>query len=118
MPDITEITIIGDWRIIVESKNAGWQQRVQASNTKDGTRILTGLPGNVMDVRGKGKTPWILSVQHNDGDTGWQDNWLRDGAIALSPGLGSIVRHIETEDITTPQSDRDFDDLEIGRAHV
>ena len=113
MPDITEITIIGDWRIIVESKNAGWQQRVQASNTKDGTRILTGLPGNVMDVRGKGKTPWILRVQHNDGDTGWQDNWLRDGAIALSPGLGSIVRHIETEDITTPQSDRDFDDLVI-----
>jgi hypothetical protein len=113
MADITEIQITGDWRIRVKSKDAGYQQRVVALNTEAGTRVLTGLPGYSLDVYGNGQLPWTLKIQHNDGSSGWQDSWIREAPSGGPIPVGLIVRLFESEDITTPDSDRDFDDLII-----
>jgi hypothetical protein len=111
MAEITEITLRGAWRVIVQSRNAGWDQRVLAMNTEVGSEVLSGNPGNQKDVYGKGSDAWTLRIQHNDGTHGWEDSWLRPGTEQVSGGM--IQRVVESEDITTPQSDRDFDDLVI-----
>ncbi|MFQ8432658.1 hypothetical protein [Amaricoccus sp. W119] len=114
MADITQMQIRGDWRVIVRQNNAGFAQRVRALGTADGDRALAGTPGMIADIHGDGQVPWVLKIEHNDG-SGWQDNWIRDMAPGLTTPLppGVIIRRIESEDITTPDSDRDFDDLRI-----
>ena len=113
MADITILTFVGDWRVIVESRNAGWDQRVLMENTADGTRTLNGTTGNSFDVYGDEQNPWSLRIQHNDGTHGWQDSWLQPGPKVVSTAGSSIWQRIESEDITTSDSDRDFNDLVI-----
>jgi hypothetical protein len=108
--DITELTIVGDWRIVVQSRDAGWDQRVVAQGVEGGTQILGGSPGMTMDVYGLDRTPWTLRIEHNPGD-GWSPNWLRAGPKNIAGS--AITQVIESEDITTPESDRDFNDLVI-----
>ena len=110
MAEITELTFKGDWRITVSSRDAGWQQRVVVSNTADGTRHLNGAPGNSMDVYGNNQASWTLQIEHNDGSHGWQPNWLRSSA-SISGTHHQVV--VESEDITTSSSDRDYNDLVI-----
>lgn len=115
MADLTELSIVGDWRIRVRSKNAGFQQRVQALGTAVGNEQLAGVPGYTRDIYGNGQVPWRLKIQHNDSNTGWQDSWVREAAPPGGgpPPVGTITRVIESEDLTTPTSDRDFDDLVV-----
>jgi hypothetical protein len=108
--DITELTFVGDWRIVVQSRDAGWDQRVVAEGVEAGTQILGGSPGMTMDVYGLDQTPWTLRIEHNPGD-GWSPNWLRAGPKNIAGAQISQV--VESEDITTPQSDRDFNDLVV-----
>lgn len=110
MAEITELSFVGDWRISVTRKNAGWNQRVVVSNTESGTRILSGVPGATMDVSGNGQAAWKLEIEHDDGVHGWQPNWLRATSSITGTTLSFAVA---SEDITTPDSDRDFDDLVI-----
>lgn len=110
MPEPTEISLQGAWRIVVESRSAAWNQRVVAENTESGRQVVTGNPGNRLDVYGQDGTPWTLRIQHDDG-SGWEDSWLRPGTEEVSGG--TITRTVESEDVTTPDSDRDFDDLVI-----
>jgi hypothetical protein len=110
MADQTQLSFTGDWRITVTSRDASWLQRVTATGTAAGTQVLGGNPGVVMDVFGNGQAPWILSIEHNDGTHGWQANFVRSTSAIAGPRLSWIV---ESEDNTTPASDRDFNDLVI-----
>ena len=111
MPEQTELSFVGDWRITVSSRDAGWSQRVVASNTAAGTQVLNGVPGMSMDVYGNGQAPWTLRIQHNDGSSGWQPNWLRP----ISSIAGTrLTWGVSSEDVTTGSSDRDFNDLVIN----
>jgi hypothetical protein len=111
MPDITELTFVGDWRVVVQSRDAGWDQRVVVDGTAAGTQVLAGNVSNSVDVYGNGQQPWRLRIQHNDGQTGWQDNWLRAGPKTITGS--QITQVIESEDLTTANSDRDFNDLVV-----
>lgn len=110
MADISELSFTGDWRVTVTSRDAGWNQRVVASATAEGTRTLAGVPGASMDVLGNGQAPWKLRIEHDDGSSGWQPNLLDPTSLQvgarLEYGVGS-------EDITGPSSDRDFNDLVV-----
>lgn len=110
MADVTSMSFVGDWRITVVSRNAGWAQRVTASGTSAATVVLNGAPGASIDVFGNGQTPWTLRIEHNDGSSGWQPSWLRPSS-SIS-GLRLEYR-VESEDVTTASSDRDFNDLVI-----
>jgi hypothetical protein len=109
MAEITELTFVGDWRITVVSKSAGWNQRVATTGSSAGTVFANGVPGQTLDVFGNGTAPWILRIEHNDGSTGWQPNWLR--AISSISGVRTSMT-IASEDITTG-TDGDFNDLII-----
>lgn len=111
MAEIIKLNFTGNWRVIVQSRDAGWDQRVITKNTAEGTKTLNGTVGNSLDVIGKNEQNWELRIQHNDGTHGWQDSWLRPGLKII---IGSqISQVIESEDITTNDSDRDFNDLVI-----
>lgn len=111
MADLTSLSIIGDWRIVIQSNNAGWAQRVVVKGTAAGDVVIDGTVGGSRDVFGNGTAPWQLTVQHNDGVNGWQDNWVRLAASSIGPG--TITQTVQSEDVTTPASDRDFDDLVV-----
>lgn len=111
MADPVEMSLTGDWRITVSERDAGWNQRVVASGTADGTRVLGGVPGASMDVHGNGQTSWKLRVEHDDGTSGWQPNWLRPTSSTTGPRFTYTVG---SEDKTVPSSDRDFNDLVIN----
>lgn len=110
MADVTELTFVGDWRIRVTSRDASWGQRVVVTGAAGGTLTLAGTPGAMLDVYGAGQSPWTLSIEHNDGVNGWQRGWVR-GASAIAGVHYSWL--VESEDSTTPDSDRDFNDLVI-----
>ncbi|HEY0371847.1 MAG TPA: hypothetical protein VGD79_07580 [Thermoanaerobaculia bacterium] len=111
MAEITELTFTGDWRITVVSKSAGWSQRVTATGSSAGTSVVDGVPGHTLDVFGNGTTPWVLRIEHNDGSSGWQPNWLR--AISFIAGLRTGMT-ISSEDITTGTPGAgDFNDLVV-----
>jgi hypothetical protein len=108
--ELTELTFVGDWRITVSSRDAGWSQRVVVVNAASGTQILGGAPGNSMDVLGDGQNPWTLRIEHDDGSSGWQPNWLR--SISSIAGL-RLETSVSSEDNTSSSSDLDFNDLVI-----
>jgi hypothetical protein len=110
MADITSLSFTGDWRITVVSRDAGWSQRVTASGTANGNVVLNGTPGASMDVYGANQTPWTLRIEHDDGSSGWQPNWLLPASSISSTRLEYSVA---SEDVTTPSSDRDFNDLVV-----
>jgi hypothetical protein len=111
MAEITELTFVGDWRITIVSKSAGWSQRVATTGSSAGVAIVDGVPGYSLDVFGNGTAPWVLRIEHNDGSTGWQPNWLRATSSISGVRLSMTVT---SEDITTgTSSDADFNDLII-----
>jgi hypothetical protein len=110
MADIIKLSIVGDWRVVVQSKNAGWSQRIRMTGTAAGELVLAGVPGYALDVYGRDQVPWELHIEHDDGG-GWQPSWVREVASSIS--AGHITRTIDSEDVTSPTSDRDFNDLVI-----
>lgn len=110
MPNITELTFQGDWRIIVQSRDAGWNQRVVVEGAEGGTRILGGTSGMTLDVHGLDQAPWTLRIEHDPG-SGWAASWLRPEPRTIAGA--SITQIVGSEDVTTASSDRDFNDLII-----
>ena len=110
MADNTRLTFVGDWRITVTGRDASWAQRVSVHGTAAGDQTLGGNPGAVLDVYGNGQVPWVLTIEHNDGQHGWQPDWVR-GVTSISGA--SYTWNVQSEDNTTPSSDRDFNDLVI-----
>lgn len=110
MAEITELSFVGDWKITISSRDAGWSQRAIVTGTASGTQILNGVPGNSMNVFGNEQSPWTLRIEHDDGSSGWQPNWLR--ATSSVAGL-RYEFSVASEDNTSGSSDRDFNDLVI-----
>ncbi|MCZ7663199.1 MAG: hypothetical protein M5U22_09870 [Thermoleophilia bacterium] len=111
MAEITRISVVGDWRVVVQSRDAGWAQRVLCRSTAAGDVTLVGTVGASVDVYGQGIAPWELIIEHDDGTHGWQESWLRPGPrVVAGPGITQVV---ESEDTTTADSDRDFNDLVV-----
>lgn len=109
MPEVTELSFVGDWRITVLSRDARWDQHVVVADTAAGSQTLGGAPGNSLDVLGDAQVPWTLHIEHNDG-SGWSPSWLRD----TSATGGIRVEHrVGSEDDTGSSSDRDFNDLVV-----
>ncbi|MDF9749203.1 hypothetical protein [Arthrobacter sp. ES3-54] len=109
MAEITQLTFVGDWRITVMSKSAGWSQRVATSGSIAGTVFVDGVPGQTLDILGNGTAPWVLRIEHNDGSTGWQPSWLRGTSTIIGVRLSMSI---DSEDITT-ETGGDFNDLII-----
>jgi hypothetical protein len=63
-----------------------------------------------MDVYANGEAAWTLSIEHDDGTHGWQPSFVRGTTAIGGPHLSWVV---ESEDDTTPSSDRDYNDLVI-----
>lgn len=110
MADVTELTFTGDWRIGVTSRDASWNQRVVINGAAGGVWTLGGNPGAILDVYGIGQAPWTLRIEHNDGQHGWQASFLRGTSAIVGVHYSWLV---ESEDDTSPASDRDFNDLVI-----
>jgi hypothetical protein len=66
MADITDLSFVGDWRITIVRKNAGWSQRVFASGTSTGTIELAGLVGTLLGRIAQELSPYrtSYSVDH------------------------------------------------------
>ncbi len=110
MADLTELPIVGDWRIVIQSKDAAFQQRVVVSGAAT-NGIVPGLPGNTFDVFGAGDAPWILAIEHQDATGAWSRSFVRLGARTVNGAR--IDQVVESEDVTGPGSDRDFNDLVV-----
>jgi hypothetical protein len=111
LPDIIVLTYVGDWKIFVQARSAEWNQRVVVDYTKSGTLTCAGTVGSTLEVKGNSNNPWELRIQHDDGQHGWQNSWLNSKPKQINGS--SITQIIESEDVTTSASDRDFDDLII-----
>ncbi len=110
MVEIASLAFVGGWRVKVASRNAGWSQRVVAANTAVSTVVLDGTSGALLDIEGAGQSRWTLSIEHDDGSSGWQPRWLRP----TSSTFGTRFQlSIGSEDNTSPNSDRDFNDSSI-----
>jgi hypothetical protein len=96
---ITHFIFVGDWRIIIQSKDAGFDQRVIVANTELGDQLLQGNVGGTLDVYGRDKQVGDLRIQHNDGVHGWQDNWLTPYVKHIAGS--TIIQVIGSEDATT-----------------
>lgn len=111
MPVLTELTYAGNWRITIQSRNAGWDQRVAIENSAAGNQTFSGNVGLTFEVKGNNRQPWKLRIQHNDGQSGWQDSWLSQGIEQVQGSC--IVQVVKSEDITSSSSDLDYDDLVV-----
>jgi hypothetical protein len=109
MADLTELQFVGDWRVVIQSRDASWEQRVVIDAAEGGSHVVGGV-GSTLDIYGVGQTPWTLRIQHNPG-SGWAESWVKLGARAATDS--AITQVVESEDTTTASSDRDFNDLII-----
>ena len=104
-----QISLVGDWRVIVQEKSAEWQQRVVLTNTASGQQIIPGVVGQQLDVKGDGTNAWQLAIDHNSG-SGWASNDLKPGPVQVSGS--SITQVIQSED-RPGAPDEDFNDLVV-----
>jgi hypothetical protein len=80
---VDQISLTGDWRIVVQSRDAKWDQRGSVLGALGGPQTLPGTPGAYLDVRGDEQTPWTFSIQHNDG-SGWAPSDLAPGPVTVA----------------------------------
>jgi hypothetical protein len=90
----------GHWRVIAQSRDAAWAQRVVISGSASADGAYELAIGASVEVDGDA---WGLQIQHNDG-TGWADSLMRTQPLAEFGAHLSQV--IESEDAT----DEDYND--------
>ena len=100
-------TLVGDWRVVIQSRDAAWSQRVVVKNAAGGLHVLNGNVGLHFDVQGDGVTPWQLGIEHNDG-SGWTPSDLRLDPRQITGSL--IMQVIRSEDVPVG-GDADYNDL-------
>jgi hypothetical protein len=105
---VDEISLIGDWRIVVQSRDAKWDQRGVVLGALGGAQTLPGSPGAHLDVRGDEQTPWTFSIQHDDG-SGWDPSDLAPGTVTVAGS--TITQVVGSED--DPGGDADYNDLVV-----
>jgi hypothetical protein len=101
-------TYRGRWQITVIGKDSDWDQRVVITGASSGGGDIPGVVGTAQIVDGE---EWNLTIQHNDGTSGWQENAavLPDPLQENGARLSQIVR---SKDVYTP-TDTDPNDLVI-----
>jgi hypothetical protein len=104
-----ELTLVGDWRVVVQSRDAAWAQRVVITNAVGGPQVLDGTVGLILDVQGNEQTPWQLSIEHNDG-SGWVPNDLAPDAQVIS---GSSITQVVWSEDSPGGGDDDYNDLVV-----
>lgn len=62
------ISMQGNWKVTVKSKNAAYQQRFVVQGATSGSGVHPGTPGTSVNVSG---SQWSIAIQ-NDPGTGWQ----------------------------------------------
>ncbi|SHL39572.1 hypothetical protein SAMN05216428_102260 [Nitrosospira sp. Nsp11] len=98
----------GRWQITVIGKDSAWDQRISITGASSGGGIIAGVLGSTQVVDG---ALWNLTIEHNDGTHGWQENAavLPDPLQKNGAHLSQVVR---SKDVFTP-SDTDPNDLVI-----
>lgn len=109
--DTAEVTFEGDWRLEVVERDAAWDQRFVVSGSTNADGPHAGVVGNSVDVRGDGRQPWTVRMQHDDG-SGWDDSIVRETSLTRKGSQLSF--ELEVEDST----DRDFNDLIVRAEKV
>jgi hypothetical protein len=61
----------GRWQITVIGKDSAWDQRISITGASSGGGIIAGVLGSIQVVDG---ALWNLTIEHNDGTHGWQEN--------------------------------------------
>jgi hypothetical protein len=64
-------TYRGRWQITVIGKDSAWDQRVVITGASTGNGAFAGIIGAMQIVDGE---QWQLTIEHNDGTHGWQEN--------------------------------------------
>jgi hypothetical protein len=98
------ITINGDWKVRVTTKNAGWEQRFLVAGSAASDGIYPGVVGTQIEAGG---ASWTMQVQARNGSGPWLDSGMQIGPEV--PWGVSTRRVIGTND--QGGSDQDFDDL-------
>lgn len=99
------ITIKGNWKIRVKSKDADWDQRFVISDSTASKGTYPGVVGTQVEADG---AKWKIQVQaYNEGS--WLDSEMRIGPE--TPYGISTTRVIETND--QGEGDKDYNDLVI-----
>jgi hypothetical protein len=101
-------TYQGRWQITVIGKDSAWDQRVVITGASSGGGVIAGVVGTTQLVDGE---QWNLTIEHNDGTHGWQENAavLPDPLLENGARLSQVVR---SKDAYTP-TDTDPNDLVI-----
>ena len=88
----------GTWRVRVQERNAGFNQRIWIQRSEVGAGFLEGKAGKEQEV--SSLVPWFVSIQNDGGKGKWKNSKLR-----RSGGEGKFT--INSED----WRDNDFNDL-------
>lgn len=98
----------GRWRVSVVAKDSDWGQRVIISGATLGSGALTGVVGASRVVDGDN---WSVTIEHDDGQHGWQPNAVvaPDPMVESGAELEQVVR---SKDVLRP-GDIDPNDLVI-----
>lgn len=98
----------GRWLVTVVAKDSAWEQRVVIAGATVGAGTLAGTVGSGRTVDGDN---WSLTVEHNDGQHGWQPNAVvaADPLVEAGAALAQLVR---TKDVIRP-GDTDPNDLVV-----
>ncbi len=92
----------GDWTVTVESKEAGFPQRIVISGAASGDGTYDGTVGTSVAVTGPATGRWSLRIEANDG-TGFKPSRMHNVRQSATNFL------VRSEDLT----DRDMNDLEV-----
>ena len=101
-------TYRGRWQVTVIGKHSAWDQRVVITGASTGGGVIAGSVGVSQIVDGD---EWNLTIQHNDGSHGWQENAaiLPDALLENGANLSQVLR---SKDVYSP-GDTDPNDLVV-----
>ena len=109
-PYVSTYDLTGKWRLTVIQKQASYSQRFKVSGSAGTDGTYSGNVGSSVVINGNEDHPWTITIEHNDGSTGWQPSEVRERSNTQTGSQIEIV--IESEDIPIG-GDRDFTDCVI-----
>ena len=109
-PYVSTYDLAGKWRLTVIQKEASYRQRFKVSGSDGTDGTYSGNVGSSVVINGNGHHPWTITIEHNDGSSGWLPSEVRERTNIRTGSKIEIV--IESEDIPIG-GDRDFTDCVI-----
>jgi hypothetical protein len=102
--------LTGKWRLTVIQKQASYSQRFKVSGSAGTDGTYSGNVGSSVVINGNEDHPWTITIEHNDGSSGWQPSEVKERSNTQTGSQIEIV--IESEDKPV-DGDRDFTDCVI-----